>query len=244
MKYIFYLTVVYLSYTCFGSIDLYSDLKSKIENNYYIFDAKIHQNLITEIKSHQNSISKSQFLYLLSFEEHTLGKIVYNSDPDKALELFDSSISNLQQLIEIDKQAEYLALLSSSLGKKASLSTLTAVYWGMRSKNRFFESYELDSNNRKVLLVASIHLMHLPSVYGGDKNKAERLLRKCLKIQENDANAIIWAKDEEIYAYLAQLEILKKNKNLAQFYISKAIELKKDYGFVIFDLIPQLKEIK
>lgn len=244
MKYIFYLTVVYLSYSCFGQSNLYSELKSKIENNYHTFDAKIHQNLINALIIAKKDLPIDKFLYLKAFEDHTLGKIIYNSDPEKALECFDRSISALEDLIIIDKKAEYLALLSSALGKKASLSSLTAVYWGIKSKNRFFESYELDSTNKKVLLIAAIHLMHLPKVYGGDKIKSERLLLKCLEIKQNDTESISWANNEEIYAYLAQLEILRKNKKLAQFYISKAIESKENYGFVIFDLIPQLKEIK
>src|SRR3990172_6627561 len=105
----------------------------------------------------------------------------------------------------------------------------------------------MDSANVNVYLIAATHLMHTPESFGGDKKWAEELLNKALKMiykQINkDDNSVEWASEKEIYAYLAQLEILRENKDKAKLYIDKALALCPDYGFVLYDLIPQLKKL-
>ena len=98
------------------------------------------------------------------------------------------------------------------------------------------------------LLVAATHLMHTPEAFGGDKDKAEKLLKKGIKLNQKQATkdslTITWASDAELYAYLAQLEILRENKEKALEYMKKALKLCPEYGFVKNDLMPQWKKIE
>lgn len=226
-----------------------SQFCDSINNNYYNFDTLKHEKILNQLLQVPDSESKwfkAKINYLIGLEYHILGKIYYVPNPEKADQYFQSSIEHLQlaSANSSEKDPEILSLLSSSLGKKASFSTFSALYWGYKSRNRFYQAYELDSNNRKVLLIAAIHLMHLPSTYGGDKKLAKSMLKKCLKLKSKKLDhKVNWAADAEIYAYLAQLEILKNNKKEAENYIHKALKLEKNYDFVRIDLKKQLERL-
>ncbi|MCK5740753.1 MAG: hypothetical protein KAH48_00935, partial [Chlorobi bacterium] len=177
-----------------------------------------------------------------------LGKIYYNIDTDSAYDYFDQSIDYLNMAYEIRKTAEVAALLSSAYGKKSALSPVRAFYFGYKANHWIHIADTLDKNSPKVFLIAATHLMHTPEAFGGDKSRAESLLKKALKfVKQNEAidtDEVDWASEAEIFAYLAQLEILRENKVKAKKYIKKALSIKPDYGFVKFDLIPQLKKLK
>lgn len=224
----------------------YFKLIDTLEANYFSFDTLKQEKILSNIIdfSLDNNYQDGTIEYLLGFQYHLLGKIYYNPNPTKAEKYFEYSISSLEKAIEKKHDPEYLALLSSALGKKASFTTFSAIYWGYRSRNRLYEAYELDKNDRKILLIAAIHLMHLPESYGGDKKRAEKLLYKCLELKTEPVESkIYWASDAEVYAYLAQLEILRKNKKKAENFIQKALKFKKNYDFVRIDLKQQLERL-
>lgn len=230
-----------------------SNIYDKINKNYYSFDTVIHKQIISELENY-TLISKGELnyehfkFYALALEYHILGKILYVPNPKLAEDYFDKSIEYLEIAIEksLEPYAHYFALLSSAYGKKASLSTFSAFYWGYKSRDAYLKAYELDSNSSKVLLIGAIHLMHVPESFGGDKNKAEEMLLKCIDLNNNYelfTGYSKWAKNEEIYAYLAQLEILKGNKVKAEKYIVKALQIRQNYDFVLIDLKKQLEEM-
>lgn len=219
----------------------YDAIREKLEDHYYSFNTEVWEQIINDCNKEISMNESSDLLwYYKGFAYHSLGKIVYIPDPEKAEICFDNSIECFEKAIDINYKTEYEALLSSAYGKKASLSSITAIYWGIKSKNSLVDAYENDSLNYKTLLVASIHLMHIPEKYGGDKDQAEELLLKALELNDKKDNSLIWAEDEELYAYLAQLEILKKNKKKARSYMNKALELRPKYDFVLIDLEKQL----
>lgn len=232
----------------FFSISLYSQdhnlklIKDKIEENYYTFDYKKLDNILEECQKIKNiSWQKKYFLGMLHL---LMGKIIYNDNNDKAFDHFDKSVSNFEKAYEINKNAEIAALLSAAYGKKSSLAGFNAIMLGIKAKNSIYEAHELDDSNPKVYLVAATHLMHLPAIYGGDKDQAETMLYKALELNKNRKNddwLISWAKNPEIYAYQAQLEILRGNKQKANNLMDKALVLIPDYGFILYDLKKQLK---
>lgn len=219
-----------------------SSLKRDIENEYYSFNIKRHNSLVKDFKNLENLEIKN---YYLAIEFHTLGKIVYNNDKDKALKFFEYSISSINKSISNCKHQnmlpEYYAILSSALGKKSSLSGLSSVYWGFKAKDAFDKAFELDSNNRKVRLIGAIHLMHVPEVLGGDKKKARSTLENLLKSKTESKNnfEVNWAEKPEIFAYLAQIDILEKKFNSK--YIDSALKYQPNYDFVKIDLYNQTK---
>ncbi len=177
-----------------------------------------------------------------------LGKIHYTTNEKKAFDHFDEAVEKFYKAVELNSNAENLALLSASYGKKSSLSGINAIFWGIKSKNRILEAFNKDSNNVTVLLTAATHLMHTPAIYGGDKKKAMQLLNKALKLNSknltNDKFLIDWAKDAEIYAYIAQIHILENNFELAENYMKKALAIVPDYDFVLIDLRKQIQKAK
>ena len=177
-----------------------------------------------------------------------IGKILYLPNPDKAYDYFDRSLDYFFKTKKIKYTAEVAALISEAYGKKSSLSTLRAIYFGLLAKDYIYEAADMDSSNVKVYLIAATHLMHVPESFGGDKHWAESLLKKALKLryakESEDSLLIDWANDAELYAYLAQLEILRGNKEKANLYMDKALSLIPNYGFVKYDLARQLRDLK
>ena len=115
-----------------------------------------------------------------------LGKILYNPDPDLAYDHFDKAIDDLLVADDMTESAEIKTLLSCAYGKKASLSSLSAIYHGLKAKSYIEDAYELDKNNAKIYLIAATHLMHTPETFGGDKDRAGRYLKKALTILKKE----------------------------------------------------------
>ncbi len=225
-----------------------SALKKKIYSNYYTFDTEQLLPLLRKADSINNETRDWHAYYYSGMLNIILGKIYYTKDENKAYDYFDEAIEKLKKANEIHESSEILTLLSCAYGKKASLTGISAFFLGLKAKEKIEDAYENDKNNPKIYLIAATHLMHLPKALGGSKQKAENYLSKALRLNnkysENDKLILKWAEDAEIYAYLAQLEILKENTAGAETYMQKALELVPDYGYVLYDLTPQLKELK
>lgn len=234
---------VLIIFLLFTTLLFSNDYLSKVENIYFSFETVEYENLIQEIK--KTNISDEERYYFLGVLYHNYGKIVYNQDPDLATENFENALYFFEELSNMQEDPEYLALLSSTYGKLSSLKPFSAIYWGIKAKRTIIKANELDSNNHKVFLIAATHLMHTPKSFGGDKAEAEALLKKSLKLNNDyKQNRINWANDAEIYAYLAQLEILRTNINQAEKFIKKSLMLEPRYGFVLEDLSSQLSKLK
>jgi hypothetical protein len=222
-------------------------LKNKIESKYYTFDSKGQEMILSKVENLIRSDTSWQLKYYSGFLHISIGKIYYNIDSDIAYDHFDDAVDRLLEIPECSRSAEVKALLSSAYGKKSSLSTFQAIILGIKAKSWIEEAFEMDNNNQKVLLTAAVHLMHAPAAFGGDKDRARELLLKCLKLNAKQSLSesvnIHWAEDAEIYAYLAQLEILLENKAKAKEYMKTALKFQASYGFVIKDLKPQLEKI-
>lgn len=220
-------------------------LRDSINHYYYSFDIdklkQVLQSTENYLKSNPNSYYGN---YYNGIVRYCLGRIVFNEDKDLSYEYFDTSLDKFQRAWEIEKNPVALAMVSAAYGKKSALSPLRAIFFGQKAKNRIYDAYKLDTNNSKINLVAATHLMHVPGIYGGDKKRARQLLLKSLK--HNSKNnlksdyELIWADDAEIYAYLAQIDILENKIDAARIYMKKALELKPEYGFVLIDLENQI----
>lgn len=224
-------------------------VKQQIDTAYYSFDNKLLENILAKTKLLKRQYTMSWLPdYYSGILCLQIGKILYVPNSDLANTYFEQALNYFEQASEKDTSAELLALISSTYGKLSSLSTLSAIYYGIKAKTKIIEADNLDKENSKVLLIAATHLMHTPKMFGGDKDWAEKLLKKALKIKTkhkaNDKYLIDWAGKSEIYAYLAQLEILREHKTKAKEYINKALKLIPNYGFVKYDLARQMKDLK
>lgn len=222
------------------------EIKKELDSAYYTFDVNFLKRIIRDSEQLR---TKSNWYpdYYIAIAYFQLGKIVYNYNSDLSYYYFDKSLDYLLEVKKRFYDEEIAALISAVYGKKSSLSPLKAIYFGIKAKDYIYEAASIDSNNSKVLLIGAIHLMHTPEAFGGDKKWAESLLKRALKnlykFCEEDTLRIEWGKDAEIYAYLSQLEILRKRKYLAKLFMEKALALKPSYGFVLKDLILQYNKI-
>ena len=226
-----------------------SALRDSVNSCYYSFDVKRINNILVQTENFiSNNPDNYYGYYYNGILRYCLGRIVYNSDGNLAYNYFDTSLDMFEKAYEIKKNPVALAMMSAAYGKKSALAPLSAIFFGQKAKNRIYDAFNLDSNNSKILLVAATHLMHVPGFYGGDKKKSRRMLEKCLilnkKNSDNNNYELNWANDAEIYAYLAQIDILEEKFNSAKINMKKALELKPDYGFVLIDLENQISKAR
>lgn len=222
-------------------------LKKEIDKSYYSFNTNALKILLKKSDELCSQTGDWHAYYYSGLLNILLGKIYYNSNSSLAYDYFDESLDKLLKAEEQTNSCEVKTLISCAYGKKSSLNKIKALYYGLKAKEYIEEAYELDKNNPKLYLIASIHLMHTPKTFGGDKDKSRNLLIKCIEYNksrtEKDKLMLDWAENAEIYAYLAQLEILLKSKEKAKIYMNMALELVQDYGFVKNDLAKQLERI-
>lgn len=242
-----------LSVTHAGASDWSKDslslcaLKHNIEKAYYTFDKSTLKQLLIETYELKNETGFWQTDYYAAILEINLGKIYYRFNEDMALELFEKAVDHLKQIEHYEQDYEILTLLSCAYGKISSLSGISAIYYGIKARDYIRDAYELEQNKPKLLLIAATHLMHTPESFGGSKEKAGAFLRKCLELNRQDHETapfrIAWGQDAEIYAYLAQLELLQEGKEKALDYMKKALDIVPNYGFVLYDLQDQLDQL-
>lgn len=228
------------------------DIKNKLSNIYYSFDASAYRKLINEIANFKLAPNEEFYIeYYNSIALLNLGKINYQTDKSKAKSLFliaekeCASAIALSQKAKLSKssQAELYAIYCDILSKKASLETIMAISTGRKAHKAIEKAAALDKQNAVVRLIGAIQLMHMPKVFGGDKAKSRELLNSILKLQSHrseDPLFIPIAENAEIYGYLAQLEILERNIPAAESYIKKALATEPNYGYVTQDLRKQI----
>jgi len=143
--------------------------------------------------------------------------------------------------------AENTLVLADVYGKLASLKTIKVLYYGSRSKSFLKQAFNLSPRSPKNHLIAGIEIMWTPVIFGGSKKRAREFLDKALVLektwQETDPLVVQWATRPEIFAHLAQLEILCDTPDQARRYIDQALHLVPDYGFVHRDILPQLSQL-
>lgn len=224
-------------------------LRDSVNKYYYTFDIKNLKKLVGESEKNISFYPNNYYSYYYNgIVRYCLGRVVYNSNSDLAYEYFDTALEMFEKAHQIQNNPVSLAMISACYGKLSSLSPIRAIFLGHKAKNRIYDAYKTSPDNPKILIVAATHLMHVPAIYGGDRKRAKALLSKSLdinsKIIEQDIFELSWADNCEIYAYLAQLEILNENIESARMYMKKALDLKPNYGFVIVDLENQIKSMK
>lgn len=232
------------------------EFQKKLSGIYYSFDASAYRKLINEIDNFNPDNDEIFYLkYYKSISLLNLGKITYPSDRSKAKSLFQLAEKECASAIELSKKAnlsksssaELYAIYCDILSKKASLETITALSTGHRAHKAIEKAAALDKQNAVVRLIGAIQLMHMPKAFGGDKAKSREILNSVLVLEKHKSEDPLFvssADHAEVYAYLAQLEILEGNISAGESYIKKALSLESVYGFVSIDLRKQINIIK
>lgn len=185
--------------------------------------------------------------YYLAFIYDHLGNLEMGKDEDKADDYFDLALEYLESANERKESEESYAMKSAIYGKKIGLSPIKGMFLGPKSESAIEEAYELNKNNPRVWIVDAIGKMHTPAFFGGDKEKSRELLEKSIEelktYEEKDSLMIHWG-SADAYAWLAELDIKEGKYEDAKKHIDKALEIEKNYGFVIYSTLPKLEAKK
>jgi tetratricopeptide (TPR) repeat protein len=256
--------------TCFlflGFSDSYSETKAslnkRLQKEYYSFDSTEYRSILRSINWELKKTPDDFALhYYGAIAEMNLCRILYGTNKPKAKAAIESASKHadfLTKVIEVPEKkkklgikknevAEVYALHSAIYGLRAGLDLLKKIKYGKIAQATIEKAHEMTPENPKVLLIGAKHLMCIPEMFGGDKERAEQLLNTALAnyspgaalfknvAGEKQYKYIDWASHAELYAYLAQLELFRDNQTKAREYMNKALKYVPDYGYVLYDL--------
>jgi hypothetical protein len=221
------------------------ELKIQIEENYFSHDEASARRLLARsrdlVEQYPADWHPHYYAGLINVQ---MGNIVRHYDKDTAYRNYTAALTHMQVAHDLSPTAESAVVLADVYGKLASLKTVKMLYYGSRSKSYLIDAFQMGEGNPKACLVAGIEIMWTPTFFGGSTKRARRFLEKALTAasdwREPDRLIVNWATQAEIFAHLAQLEILCKRPTQARYYATQALSLVPDYGFVRRDVLPQL----
>ncbi len=223
-----------------------NEIKAQIEANYYSHDETTIQHLLTQVldlvDQHPAAWHPHYYAGLIYVQ---LGNIVRYRDKAMAHQYYTDALASIQVAHERSSNAESTIVLADVYGKLASLRTMKMFYYGNLSGIYLRKAFRMaDKRCPKPYLIAGIETMWTPVIFGGGKKRARQFLEKALAVapdwRESDRLIVRWAAQAEIFAHLAQLEILCQRPSQAKHYSALALSLVPDYGFVLRDVLPQL----
>ena len=150
----------------------------------------------------------------------------------------------LERSIRLKPIAETHALLSSVLGQSIGSNPLKGMTLGPKSDGEMDKAKRLAPNNPRVWLLSGIGTLFKPSMFGGGLDKAEVQLNKAAELFANDrpeAPAPAWG-HAEVYAWLGQIQVKKKDLVAARKMYTRALEVDPDFGWVKYVLLPALDQ--
>lgn len=158
------------------------------------------------------------------------------------------AITNLEAAVEIDPTfADGWVLLSTAYAHKISVRPLKVIGLSRKFHRAMDKAFELEPNNPRVILLGGIMDYFLPSIAGGDKERAEQRLNKAalLLAEENITHPFrpSWGHDEA-HARLGIVYMDRGDLEDARKAFERALEINPEYGWVMHELIPALEKLE
>ena len=168
------------------------------------------------------------------------------NNKEMALKYIDDAITNLEESIKLnDSFAESYALLSSVMGKKIGIKPMLGMSLGMKSGMLMSKAMNIEPDNPRVRLIAGQNAYYTPRMFGGGKKKAVKELliaAACFDSVKTENPAYPQWGHEEVYAWLGLINADLNNFEKAESFYNKALEIKPDFGWVKYFLIPELEK--
>jgi hypothetical protein len=221
------------------------NLRRAIEANYLRYDAARTAALLQRAQGLTAEFPDSPYPpYYQAVLQTQLGNILRATDKSAALEFYREALASIESAHRLSPSTETTLWLSAVYGKLASLRNWQMLYYGAQSRSYMIEGFHQARDNPKFYLLAAVHLMHTPRIFGGDLDQAGDFLQRAKSLnadwRDSDPALVRWAAPPEVEAYQAQLEIFRGNPDRARIFIAQALDQAPDYGFVLRDLLPQL----
>lgn len=160
--------------------------------------------------------------------------------PKGAEALLDQTLAALKGR----KDGESLALQGALLGLKIGFSPASGMSLGPRASALFEQARAVAPESPRVRLLQGLHVLHMPTFFGGGAKAALPLLTAALKAAEAEGpSADPWAPRwgrAETLAWLAQTELELGQRAEAQAHVDQALALDPDFGFARFVVAPRL----
>jgi tetratricopeptide (TPR) repeat protein len=220
-------------------------LKRAIEQHYYSYDPEWIEPYLARARV-LAEMAPAQWYphYYAGILYIQRGNIIRADDREGAYRAYRQAREHLEAAHRLSPSAETLLWMSAVYGKLASMRTLRMIFYGARSKAFMEEAYALAQDNPKFYMLAGVHMMHTPKLFGGGQARARTFLQRALDLtpnwRETDALVVRWALRPEIWAHLAQAAVFAGDASEARRYFEKALRAQPGFGFVIRDVGPQL----
>lgn len=224
--------------------------KEMLHQAYINWDLNLFINANSLFERILNSEPENDLVkYYKCYSEYRL--INYGLGGDKYKKLYDKylnpAIENGEKLRDIkDKKlkSESLVVLASIYMMKLSKATLDAPILSMKVNSLLDEAENLDSQNPRVYLLKGIMEYNTPGIFGGSFDDAIDNLQKTLTLFDKDKPNDLypdWGKVESL-AWLALSYQAKKDFNKAENFFNKALEIEPEFGWVKYNLLPELQK--
>jgi tetratricopeptide (TPR) repeat protein len=188
--------------------------------------------------------------YYLGYSSHQLN-IYYRYNPNStqadketANKLVEAGIQHLEKAIQLDNDfAEAYALTASLYGEKIGGNPLLGMSLGPKSSVFMDKALKLAPENPRVVYLDAIGKNFTPAMFGGSKEKAISGLYRAgelfAKWRSEDPLAPEWG-HAECYAWLGRILAEQKKLSEARAAYEKSLEVRPDYGWVKYELLPKL----
>lgn len=241
-------SILYLLLILFSIPAMAQDATSLIAKGKSDLEAAVNQSNVDAIKQAQAlfqraSQDKSAALYAyyyLGFAEYRLASI----NESEMIDHLNNSIDYLEKMLKLDKEnVEGKALLGSVVGWKAGLKPMQAMFLGPRSTRLLSSAQEAAPENPRVTLFKAVSDFNTPEQWGGDKDKALEGFKKAAGFFENERteNELqpSWG-HPDVYAWIGIAHMERGQNAEAKVALEKALEINPEFGWVKYQLMPQL----
>jgi tetratricopeptide (TPR) repeat protein len=165
---------------------------------------------------------------------------------DRRKPLVNDAIDHLETATDLaPKKADAWALLTSCYGQKMGIQPMKAQSLAPKSEKAMKKAMELGPKNPRVWLISGRQDYFTPEMYGGDKERGLKKMKKAAKLAEQerieDPLQPSWG-HAEAYAWIGFAHMNAERTNQARKALEKALAINPEYGFVKDYLLPELEK--
>ena len=166
-------------------------------------------------------------------------------DEEQREQVTKDAISHLKRATEVDSaMADAWALLSGCYGQMMGMNPMQGMSLGPRANEAMEKAKQFGADHPRVWIVDGTSDFYTPSMFGGDKERALKKIKKAARLAEqespDDPLMPSWGHAEaHTWIGIAHMEAERYAKARTAF--ETALDLNPDYGWVKYVLLPELE---
>jgi tetratricopeptide (TPR) repeat protein len=252
----YFLVVLFLGFAIFSSYPQQkSSANSEMENAITKMKeaySKYDKNLLIEAKSKFEDIlakdkSNNYALYHITYCGYKLLEMsLRKGNEDLFDKYYDAALTNAEKIsAQKGFESEGKTLNAAVYMMKIANSALTAVTLSGKIHTLLDEAQEIDKNNPRSYIIRGMMKYNTPGIFGGSFEEAAKNFNKAISLFEKEEvsnlNAPNWGYLESL-AWLGRTQQELENYDAAMFAYKKALKVDEKYGWVKYELLPQLEQ--